>query len=198
MKKRIIVPVVVFALLVVTAGIVNAATERNITKKLGGNKGDQFTLNGLLFVSQLKVNKTTQFNGAVTIGGKPVPTKTLYKGVFDVTQDGDQVATWGPTGSSDLCNAVPTATRTTEYHYKKIAVSGLRMTAIPDIKVSIQIDSTHMAGPYPNISNSWVGGSYVLADGYAYVMYKMVSVACSGTETPTYYTNGNYQILVVN
>lgn len=198
MKRKFIIAITVFATVMLTAGMVGAATERNITKKLGGNKGDMFTLNGLLFVSQLKVNKTAQFNGAVTIAGKAVTTKTAYKSSFDVTQDGDQVGAWGSTMPDEFCNSSPTAIRTTEYHYKKIAVAGLRTNTIPDLKVSIQIDSTHKAGPYPDVSDSWISGSYFLTDGYVYLMYKLVSVACNGTETPSYYTNGNYQILVVN
>lgn len=66
MKKKLIVISLVVACFALTAGAVGAASERNITKKLGGNSGDKFTLNGLLFTRNLKVNSTSQFVGALS------------------------------------------------------------------------------------------------------------------------------------
>jgi hypothetical protein len=66
MKKKLIVISIVVACFALTAGIVNAATERNITKKLGGVKGDTFSVEGRLNITSLKVNGTSQFRGAIS------------------------------------------------------------------------------------------------------------------------------------
>ena len=70
MKKSLIVFMVIIASIAMTAGIVNAATERNITSRLGGVTGDIFDLDGTLSVSALKVGAqsvggVTYFNGTV-------------------------------------------------------------------------------------------------------------------------------------
>lgn len=66
MKRKLVIILVVFSSLVLIRGVVGAASERNITKKLGGNKGDLFTLNGTFFTSSLKVSNTSQFLGSIS------------------------------------------------------------------------------------------------------------------------------------
>jgi len=70
MKKTLTIIATVIATTALCAGIVYAATERNITSRLGGVAGDIFTLNGTLSVSSLKVGAqsvggVTYFNGTI-------------------------------------------------------------------------------------------------------------------------------------
>lgn len=66
MKKKIITISIIVACFALSASIGVAASDRNITKKLGGVKGDTFSIDGRLNVTSLKVNKTSQFRGSIS------------------------------------------------------------------------------------------------------------------------------------
>ncbi len=70
MKKTLLISLVAIAAVALTAGVVRAASEINITGALGGATGDFFSLNGSLSVNSLKVGQqsvggVTFFNGTV-------------------------------------------------------------------------------------------------------------------------------------
>lgn len=70
MKKSVIIVLVIFASIALTAGIVKAASEYNITSTLGGVSGDFFDLDGTLIVDSMKVGAqgvggVTFFNGTI-------------------------------------------------------------------------------------------------------------------------------------
>lgn len=106
MKRTLIVFMVIIASTALTAGIVNAAAERNITSRLGGVAGDIFSLDGTLKVSALKVgaqsvggvtyfngtiiNNTTNSTGAdnpVTFGDNVRIDGRVYRGIVAGTSD---------------------------------------------------------------------------------------------------------------
>lgn len=66
MNKKLVITMVVIATLVLTTGVVGASSKRNITKKLGGVKGDQFTLNGSLIVDSFQANGNAFFKKPLT------------------------------------------------------------------------------------------------------------------------------------
>jgi hypothetical protein len=64
MKKKLIVISIVVACFALTTGMVGAASFRNITKKLGGNAGDTFVVDGSMVMNGLKVTGGSQFLGS--------------------------------------------------------------------------------------------------------------------------------------
>jgi len=90
MKKTITILVVIVASIALTAGIVRAASEYNITRTLGGASGDYFTLDGTLSVGALKVG--AQSVGGVTFfNGSIVNNTTNVAGADNPVTFGDNV-----------------------------------------------------------------------------------------------------------
>lgn len=82
MKKTIVRGIVVsLVAIVVTSGVVWAATVRDITSRLGGNTGDFFDLNGTLLVDSIKV-------GAQGVGGVTFFNGTILNNTTDANNNG--------------------------------------------------------------------------------------------------------------
>jgi len=82
MNKTIVRSIVVSAVaIVVTSGIVWAASVRNITGRLGGNTGDFFDLDGTLLVDSIKV-------GAQGVGGVTFFNGTILNNTTDANNNG--------------------------------------------------------------------------------------------------------------
>jgi len=274
-RNTISIVCITIASFLVTAGIVYAATTRNITSTLSGTSGDHFDLDGTMIVDSLKVGAqgtggVTFFNGTIvnnttnssggdnpvtfgdnvridgrvyrgatagtadtmpfivndnmeltgnllasgnstitgnsTVGGNlavtgsltfnngGIPTRNkIYSGTFDITQDGDEIATydWGTD-----CVGDPTYTETTKYHYVKITVPEASLTNPTNVQVYYKVHADYKTGYLPDIEDLWRASDPSISEGYLYLLTKYVNHICDGSANPYYYVDGEYKAVV--
>ncbi|MFC1687252.1 hypothetical protein ACFL0L_01640 [Patescibacteria group bacterium] len=87
MKKGLTITLTILASVLLTVGIVQAATEHNVTSTLGGVSGDFFDIDGSLIVDSLKVGSQT--TGGVTFFNGTIINSTTGEG------DADNPVTFG-------------------------------------------------------------------------------------------------------
>ena len=89
MKRSLAITLVAFAAVMLTVGVVKAASEYNITSTLGGVSGDFFDLDGTLKVDSIKVG--AQGVGGVTFFNGTIVNETTNSGVDNPVTFGDNV-----------------------------------------------------------------------------------------------------------
>lgn len=225
MKKNLTVPITIIASLIFTTGIALAAP-RDITTKIGGKANEMFKLvGGLLITKSLQVDGNVQANGniyrgkragagdnkpllvaddltvtgSITSNKLPVSGTKRYTGTIDTSVSGDIVI--DSIGSTDCTTAPGAYMKASHTHWKKIAVPEVKVAALPDIRMYIKPYFTPVTAPSVNplasIADLWAPASSIdVSPGYVYYFYKATSELCNGTITPTYFTTGEYQIVV--
>lgn len=142
------------------------------------------------------INDNTEIAGTLSVGGNSVKGTKRYSGTIDRTASGDFVATF----SSGITCSDETATFPKYYHYhhREIAIPETTMAAPADVRVfTTPGDGTgYSPSQYPDSNNVWVSQGYSLSEGRVNLMYKVVTEACDGTLSTSYYLGTSYQILV--
>ncbi|MFA6043199.1 MAG: hypothetical protein WCV85_01730 [Patescibacteria group bacterium] len=224
MQKRITIPVVIICAMFLTTGIALAAP-RDITSKIGGKANEVFKIVGGLITKSLQVDGNIQVNGniyrgkragagdknpltvaddlkvtgTITSAGLNVPATKRYAGTIDIAAAGEVVTESYTTGD---CALLPvTYPKVQRFHWKKIAVPEAKVAAYPDIrmyvKASITAPVAPSVNPFTGVADLWMpAGSIYMSPGYVYYFFKAVQEACNGTLTPSYFTSGEYQIVV--
>jgi hypothetical protein len=224
MKKHITVPITIIASLIFTTGIALAAP-RDITTKLGGKANEVFKIVGGLVTKSLQVDGNIQANGkiyrgkragegdknplviaddltvtgAITSNKLPVTTTKRYNGTIDTSVSGDVVV--DTVGSTDCTTMPGTFMKATHTHWKKIAIPEAKVAALPDIRMYVKpyiaAVTAPSVNPFTSIADLWIpAGGFYVSPGFGYYFYKATTELCNGTITPTYFTTGEYQIVV--
>jgi hypothetical protein len=131
-------------------------------------------------------------SGAIIAGGKDVPTKTVMSGSLNKARNGDKTSVMN--FGSD-CNSFPEGPENYTYHYRAISIPGLSPNNPMDVRVFTSVDDTtgDLAGP-----NMWASAGYYMSTGSVYVLYKSVVHGCDGSNTTSYYSTGNYKVVVLD
>jgi hypothetical protein len=224
MKRRFSVPITIIGSLIFSTGIALAAP-RDITAKIGGKANEVFKIVGGLIVKSIQVDGNIQANGniyrgkragagdnnplviaddltvtgSITSNKLPVSGTKWYTGTFDTTASGDVVI--DSVGTTDCTTAPGTYMKSTHTHWKKIAVPEVKVATLPEIRMYIKPYFTPVTAPSVNplasITDLWAPASSInVSPGYVYYFYKATTELCNGTITPSYFTTGEYQILV--
>ncbi|MFH1598262.1 MAG: hypothetical protein ABIB97_04315 [Patescibacteria group bacterium] len=159
---------------------------------------DKMQVTGNLSVASLTVTDNQTISGTLTLGdGDPAAAKKILAGNIQITEDGDAIATYDTTTD---CGDCPSCYDYYDYHYAKIAVPEVSYNNLPNIRVFGAIEPSEGYGSTAYLDldeEQFVPLSFSLTEGYVYVQFKNITYGCDGLPNdPTYYTNGEYKILI--
>ena len=131
--------------------------------------------------------------GNLTFSGNTPTRNKIYSATFDITEDGDEIATYD---YGTDCVANPTYTDTIDYHYVQIAVPEASLTNPTNVQVYYKVHDDYKAGYLPDLEDLWRSSDPSITEGYLYLLYKYVLNICDGSVEPFYYVDGEYKALV--
>lgn len=158
---------------------------------------DNMEVAGTLDVGAITADSLAVSGNLTLSSGNNATAKKVYTGTIDITQNGDEIATWDLEAD---CVGDPTYYSHYDYHYAKVAVPELSSDNIGEIRVYGKIKPSEGYGPnyFPDIANQWQSLSFSFIDGYVYILWKYIDYHCDGTaDDPYYYTSGEYKIVIV-
>lgn len=131
----------------------------------------------------------------LTIGGVAAARHKVYSGTIDLTASGDLITT--STITIDCTNQAASWIKSFSYHWKRVDIAEMDLNNPPLIVLSYKLSATNTTYP----ANSWITPSsfpypMIYNQGYILFTYKTVLETCGGTVTPSYYTSGEYKVVV--
>ena len=81
---------------------------------------------------------------------------------------------------------------------KIINVPELELSNISDVRLFAKIDPSEGYGSnyWPDLNNGWAPMSYMMTNGKVYYRFKNVAIYCDESTESSYYTDGNYKLLL--